>query len=73
MVLVVTRLISAINKIIKLKGRNKAKGMIVIAASVNQLQRVIAPLNEADKTELTRYWRDFIVSFCQLRNKSHAT
>lgn len=49
----------AINKIIKLKGRNKAKGMIVIAASVNQLQKVIAPLNEADKTELTRYWPGF--------------
>lgn len=49
----------AINKIIHLKGRNKAKGMIVIAGDVNQLQKVINPLNENDKSQLTQYWPGF--------------
>ena len=50
---------SAINKIIQLKGRNKAKGMIVIAGSVAQLQKVIKPLNANDKSQLTQYWPGF--------------
>lgn len=50
---------SAINKIIQLKGRNKAKGMIVIVGSVNQLQNVISPLHENDKSQLTQYWPGF--------------
>jgi L-threonylcarbamoyladenylate synthase len=50
---------SAINKIIRLKGRNKAKGMIVIAGGVAQLQKVIKPLNSTEKPQLTQYWPGF--------------
>ena len=50
---------SAISKIIRLKGRNKAKGMIVIAGNVTQLQKVIKSLNPTDKLQLTQYWPGF--------------
>lgn len=44
----------AIDKIIRLKGRNKNKGLIVIAGDVSQLTRLVAKLPPID--EYSKYW-----------------
>lgn len=49
----------AVNKIIKLKGRSKTKGMIVIAGDMLQLQNIITPLSENEQHELKKYWPGF--------------
>lgn len=43
----------AIDKIIKIKGRSKAKGLIVIAGKTNELKSLITPINTKD---VEGYW-----------------
>lgn len=49
----------AINKILKIKKRSKAKGLIVIAANINQLHNLILPLSDLDTQKLKSYWPGF--------------
>lgn len=49
----------AINKVIQIKGRSKAKGLIIIAGQSRQLQNIIAPLSDYDLLELKKYWPGF--------------
>lgn len=47
----------AIQKIINLKRRNKNKGMIVIAGSIKQLDKLIQPLNNEEiESIFNNYW-----------------
>jgi L-threonylcarbamoyladenylate synthase len=46
----------AIARILNLKGRSKAKGLIVIAAAETQLKNLIQPLSLKDKKEMSQYW-----------------
>ncbi len=46
----------AVAKVIKLKGRSKAKGLIAIAGKEKQLGKLILPLNKEAKQELSQYW-----------------
>ncbi|MCC2625770.1 MAG: threonylcarbamoyl-AMP synthase [Burkholderiales bacterium] len=49
----------AIKQILKIKRRDKAKGLIIIAASVDQLNQLIAPISANDKNKLKEYWPGF--------------
>jgi len=49
----------AINKIIRIKGRSKTKGLIVIAGKLEQLNTLIQPLPASSKAELAHYWPGF--------------
>ena len=42
----------AINRIIRIKGRSKTKGLIVIAGKLGQLNTLIQPLPASSKAEL---------------------
>lgn len=46
----------AINKILKLKGRSKTRGLIVIAGEIKQLKSLIKPLTQKDHVALGQYW-----------------
>lgn len=49
----------AIKRIIHLKERSKAKGMIVIASSFSQINSLIQPLTGKDIDELKKFWPGF--------------
>ncbi|MCC2644848.1 MAG: threonylcarbamoyl-AMP synthase [Burkholderiales bacterium] len=49
----------AINQILKIKCRDKAKGLIVVADNINQLNQLIMPLSYNDKLKLKAYWPGF--------------
>lgn len=48
----------AIDRVIQLKGRNRAKGLIVIAGSNKQLTRILSKevLSELENSEFNNYW-----------------
>lgn len=46
----------AVAKIIKLKGRFKAKGLIVIAGRIEQLKNLTVPFALEDKVSIGKYW-----------------
>lgn len=47
----------AVNNLIYLKRRAKAKGLIVIASQINQLEKLIKPLSVKDKIVInSHYW-----------------
>lgn len=46
----------AIDKVIKLKGRSKSKGLIVIAGNKRELDNLILPLSQDDYKEIANYW-----------------
>lgn len=47
---------TAIDRLIKIKQRTKDKGLIVIASSITQLQRLIKPLNNSEINKISNYW-----------------
>ena len=49
----------AINKVIKIKSRNKDKGLIVIASKFRQLSKTIEPLTALEASYLKNYWPGF--------------
>lgn len=49
----------AINKVIRLKGRSKNKGLIVIAGNLRQITPLTKPLSNNDIKELKKYWPGF--------------
>ncbi len=49
----------AVNKIIKLKKRNKNKGLIVIAGDMLELKNVILPLDASEYSKIIHYWPGF--------------
>ncbi len=49
----------AIKQILKIKQRDSAKGLIVIASDVKQLDKLIKPLSITDKAKLKQYWPGF--------------
>lgn len=50
---------AAINKLIKIKGRSKTKGLIAIASSTNQLHKLIQPITSDQQYQLAKYWPGF--------------
>lgn len=48
--------IKAIQKIINIKHRSSAKGLIVIAGKISELNHLIQPISTNDKQELSQYW-----------------
>lgn len=46
----------AVNRIIELKGRDAAKGLILIAASFSQLEPYLADIDQETKKELLASW-----------------
>jgi L-threonylcarbamoyladenylate synthase len=46
----------AIAKILKIKGRSKTKGLIVIAGAEHQLNSIIQPLSPSERMEISKYW-----------------
>ncbi|MGL6070856.1 L-threonylcarbamoyladenylate synthase [Craterilacuibacter sp.] len=46
----------ALRRVIALKGRPNHKGLIVVAASIEQLAPLIKPLSAAERATLLRYW-----------------
>lgn len=42
--------------ILRLKGRPQRKGMIVVAASLDQVRPLLRPLSGADEAKLMHYW-----------------
>ena len=46
----------AIAKILKIKARSKAKGLIVIAGRETQLNQLLIPLSSKDKLGFKKYW-----------------
>ena len=50
---------TALNKLIRIKGRTKTKGLIVIAGAFKQLAQLIQPLSGAEQAELSQYWPGF--------------
>lgn len=50
---------AAINKLIKIKGRSKTKGLIVIASATKQLHKLIQPIAGDQQHELAKYWPGF--------------
>ncbi|MCE2705529.1 MAG: L-threonylcarbamoyladenylate synthase [Proteobacteria bacterium] len=46
----------AIRSLIKLKRRDKTKGLIVIAGKNHQVDKLIKPLDDDTATELKQYW-----------------
>ena len=49
----------AINRVIRLKGRSKNKGLIVIAAKFAQLKHLIQPLTDKEIIALKEFWPGF--------------
>jgi L-threonylcarbamoyladenylate synthase len=49
----------AINNILRIKQRDKAKGLIVIAANIHQLDKLIIPISLHDRQKLKKYWPGF--------------
>lgn len=49
----------AIAKIIKIKGRSKTKGLIVIAGKIPQLNALIQPLSTSELAEISTFWPGF--------------
>lgn len=47
---------TAVQRIIRLKSRDAAKGLILIAARIEQLLSFLAPLSEATRAELNATW-----------------
>lgn len=50
---------TAINQLLKIKRRDKAKGLIVVAGTIGQLDRLIMPLALPDVQNLRAYWPGF--------------
>lgn len=50
---------AAVNKLIKIKGRSKTKGLIVIAGSTTQLHKLIQPIAGDQQAKLASYWPGF--------------
>lgn len=48
--------VRAIRRVLALKARPNHKGLIVIAASLEQVRPLIRPLSAAEEAELGRYW-----------------
>jgi len=48
--------VRALKRLIRLKGRSAAKGMLLIADHFKRLQRFIRPLNAADSARMRRSW-----------------
>ncbi|MBW8330008.1 MAG: L-threonylcarbamoyladenylate synthase [Thiobacillus sp.] len=46
----------ALKRLIRLKGRSAAKGLLLIADHFNQLKPFIRPLSAADRTRVERSW-----------------
>ncbi len=46
----------AINKIFKLKKRNKNKGFIVVAGELKQFNKLIKPMSKSQEKIIKRYW-----------------
>lgn len=63
----------AIAKILKLKRRNKAKGLILIAAKIKQLDNFILPLSTQDKEKVKQYWPGFYSLLLPSKHKSILT
>ena len=49
----------AINKVIRIKGRSKTKGLIVIAGAQSQLRGLVNVPNLTNQEELAKYWPGF--------------
>lgn len=49
----------AINKVIRLKGRSKTKGLIVIAGNLRQIYHLTKKLSDNDISRLKQYWPGF--------------
>ena len=49
----------AIEKVIKIKARNKTKGLIVIAGNKVQLKKLISPMEILNNPEIDKYWPGF--------------
>lgn len=49
----------AIGQILKIKGRDKSKGLIVVASDLKQLDQLIGKLSPKDKQTLKAYWPGF--------------
>lgn len=60
---------AAINRLIKIKGRSKTKGLIVIAGSTKQLHKLIQPMTNNQQTKLTRYWPGFYSLILRITTK----
>ena len=50
--------ITAVNKILNLKQRNKAKGLILVAAHLDQFKDFIQPLEKHTEEKLLASWKD---------------
>lgn len=48
--------VHALERVLAIKARPNHKGLIVIAASIEQLHGLIRPLSDAERAELARYW-----------------
>lgn len=48
-----------IEKVIKIKARNKTKGLIVIAGNKRQLKKLILPMEILNNPEIDKYWPGF--------------
>jgi len=48
--------VRALRRVIAIKGRPNHKGLIVIAADIEQLRELIQPLSPQQRAELARYW-----------------
>ncbi|POZ61225.1 L-threonylcarbamoyladenylate synthase [Chromobacterium alticapitis] len=48
--------VRAIRRVLALKARPNHKGLIVIAADIEQIRHLIQPLTTAQRAELARYW-----------------
>lgn len=49
----------AVSQILKIKKRSKSKGLIIIAANITQLDKLIMPLSTTDIKKLKRFWPGF--------------
>jgi L-threonylcarbamoyladenylate synthase len=48
--------VQALRRVLAIKARPNHKGLIVIAADIEQLRGLIQPLSEAERAELLQYW-----------------
>jgi L-threonylcarbamoyladenylate synthase len=46
----------ALKRLIRLKGRSAAKGLLLIADHFKRLQAFVRPLNAADRARMQRFW-----------------
>lgn len=49
----------AINKIIRIKGRSKSKGLIVVASRIEQLKNIVDNAEKLDQSEFAEFWPGF--------------